>query len=131
VKLQRPLVLDAGALIDVERRSRGETYRACLDARRDGVGAWLPAVVWGQVWRGKRSQAPLSQVLNLCRVLPFTKEMGDDVGQLLALTRTSDVVDAAVVVTAFQLGGVVLTSDPDDIARLADAFDSPITIVRV
>lgn len=57
--------------------------------------------------------------------------MGSAVGQLCGRAGTSDVVDAAVVLTAHALGGAVVTSDPDDIARLADALNTPLVIEHV
>jgi hypothetical protein len=41
------------------------------------------------------------------------------VGQVLAATGTTDIVDAHVVVCARRAEQAVVTSDPDDIARLA------------
>ncbi len=41
------------------------------------------------------------------------------VGLLLAATGASDIADAHVAVCALRLGATVLTSDPDDIRRLA------------
>ncbi len=41
-----------------------------------------------------------------------------DVGRLLAASGTSDVVDAHVVVCARRSAQRVVTSDPDDLARL-------------
>ena len=40
-------------------------------------------------------------------------------GLLLAHSRTADIVDAHVVICARRAHQAVLTSDPDDIARLA------------
>jgi hypothetical protein len=40
------------------------------------------------------------------------------VGILLAATRTTDVVDAHVVICARRNAEAIVTSDPDDLARL-------------
>ena len=41
------------------------------------------------------------------------------IGLLLAASDTADIADAHVAVCALRLGGGVVTSDPEDIARLA------------
>ncbi|MCU1355312.1 MAG: hypothetical protein JWM89_730 [Acidimicrobiales bacterium] len=48
-----------------------------------------------------------------------------DAGALLARTGTSDAIDGHVAVLALATGRTVLTSDPDDIRRLA-----PTVVVR-
>jgi len=141
---QRRIVLDAGALIDVEANPRGETFRSCVHAFADGYRPYLPAVVLGQVWRGHPRQHALGKVRRLCMLLPFTgqtaedvgrllarSQTADDVGRLLGRSRTSDVVDAAVIVAAIEYNAAVLTSDPDDLARLADATDYPVRLLTV
>ena len=40
-------------------------------------------------------------------------------------------VDAAVIVAAIEYNAAVLTSDPDDLARLADATDYPVRLLTV
>jgi predicted nucleic acid-binding protein len=40
------------------------------------------------------------------------------IGRLLAASRTSDVVDAHVVLCAREADGSIVTSDPHDLARL-------------
>jgi hypothetical protein len=44
------------------------------------------------------------------------------VGRLLAQTKTSDVVDAHLVICAVRLDHDVLTGDPHDLTTLASAF---------
>lgn len=46
------------------------------------------------------------------------------VGELCGRARTSDIVDAAVVITASRRGDMILTSDPIDLLHLA-GFVSP------
>jgi hypothetical protein len=48
-------------------------------------------------------------------------------GELCGATRTDDVIDATVILTARRTGDLVLTSDPDDLRRL----DPSIAVVRV
>ncbi|MGH3773243.1 MAG: PIN domain-containing protein [Pseudonocardiaceae bacterium] len=65
----------------------------------------------------------------MCRALPFTEQTADDVGRLLARSRTSDVVDAAVIVAAIEHNAAVLTADPKDLATLASAADYPVRLL--
>ncbi|MBA2694582.1 MAG: PIN domain-containing protein [Actinobacteria bacterium] len=128
---QRRIVLDAGALIDVEANPRGETFRSCVHAFADGYRPYLPAVVLGQVWRGHPRQHALGKVRRLCMLLPFTGQTAEDVGRLLARSQTADVVDAAVIVAAIEHNAAVLTSDPDDLTRLTDAAKYPVRLLTV
>lgn len=128
---QRRLLLDAGALIDIETDPRGETFRSCVKAFDDGYRPYLPSVVLAQVWRGRTGQHPLRMVRRLCTVLPFTEHTAENVGCLLTRSRTSDVVDAAVIVAAIEHNAAVLTSDPKDLAKLASAAEYPIRLLTV
>lgn len=128
---QRRLVLDAGALIDIETAPRGETFRSCAKAFDDGYRPYLPTVVLAQVWRNRAQQHPLRMVRRLCTLLLFTEQTADDVGRLLARSRSSDVIDAAVIVAAIEHNAAVLTSDPKDLAKLASAAEYPVRLLTV
>ena len=127
----RGLVLDAGALISLESKPRGRVFAACRDAVDAGVRPLLPTVVLAQVWRAGPRQAPLAMLRRMCRSVPFTEDVAEAVGRLLAVSRTTDVVDAAVVVAAMSYGGIVLTSDPGDLRKLGDAVGVSLPIVVV
>ncbi|MGH3822537.1 MAG: PIN domain-containing protein [Pseudonocardiaceae bacterium] len=129
--LQRRLILDSGALIDIETTPRGETFRSCVKAFEDGYRPYLPTVVLAQVWRDSAQQHSLRMIRRLCTLLPFTEQTAEDVGGLLARSRTSDVVDAAVIVAAIQHNAAVLTSDPKDLAGLASAAEYPVRLLTV
>ncbi len=84
-----------------------------------------------QVWRGgSGSQALLSRALKSVEVLPLDDSIARQVGSLLAKTKLSDVVDAAVVVVANN-GDRILTSDPDDLYTLAAASGRRLDVVAV
>lgn len=131
VSPQRRLLLDAGALVDIETDPCGETFRSCVKAFEDGYRPYLPSVVLAQVWRDRTRQYPLRMVRWLCTVLPFTEQTAEEVGLLLARSRTSDVVDAAVIVAAIEYNAAVLTSDPKDLAKLASAAEYPVCLLTV
>ena len=81
----------------------------------------LSTVVLGQAWRGG-PQARLSRLLRGCRVEPLTESQARSAGAALAASGSSDLVDAAVVVTALRRDDLIVTSDPDDLRRIASAL---------
>jgi hypothetical protein len=113
------VVLDAGALVAVERRDRfvGSMLRL---AQHDARPVVTSGAVVAQVWRGGGRQALVARLLAGVRVAPLDLHAGRQVGGLLAQTRTSDVVDGHVAHLAVD-GAVVLTSDPDDLGVLLAA----------
>lgn len=111
------LVLDAGALIAIERGDRELVAR--LSAER--IAGRIPVThggVVGQVWRGGSRQARLARALRAIEVAPLDDELGHRAGVLLGAAEQSDVVDAALVSLARD-GDDILTSDPDDLLALA------------
>jgi hypothetical protein len=81
----------------------------------------VPAPVLAQAWRGG-PQHNLARLLKGCVLEAFAENVARDVGRLLAASKTADVVDASVVVSALLRGDVVVTSDPTDLRALADAL---------
>ncbi len=125
----RGLIFDAGALVAFEASDR----RLCVLVQRAkdlGRSIVIPAGVLAQVWRdaGPR-QVRLSILLQSPRVLIETLDLqrAKVVGQLCGRSRTSDVIDASVVVAAWTHGRTVVTSDAGDIRQL----DPGLTIVSV
>ncbi|MCY4371829.1 MAG: hypothetical protein OXF41_20965 [bacterium] len=84
--------------------------------------------VVAQVWRGGARQARLAAFVKTLTVHPFDDGMA--VGRLLALTSTSDVVDAHLVLVALRLSEEVLTGDPDDLGYLASVLGSAASTIR-
>lgn len=124
------LVLDAGALVAVER---GDRVLSARIAREQSAGR-LPRThggVVGQVWRGGRGrQVPLARLLAGVDIVPLDDALGRRAGVLLGRAGTSDVVDAALVVLA-EDGDEIVTSDPGDLVRLAAASDRHVEVVPV
>jgi len=112
------LVLDAGALIAIERNDREVWGALKLAALRDAEVV-VPTTVLAQVWRATRSQAGLARALALCVLAPFDP-VARKVGELCGRTRTADICDAHVAVVA-RKGDIIFTSDPTDIGRLLAA----------
>jgi hypothetical protein len=120
-------VLDAGAFVAVEKRDRniGAMLRV-LQQRR--VPLATSSAVVAQVWRNGRRQALLARLLSGVDVRALAP--GDDrrTGELLALAKTDDVIDAHLVLGA-EDGDRMLTSDSDDIKRLLDARGVDATVI--
>ena len=113
------VVLDAGALMAFERAN--PKMRALFrEALRTGARLVIPAGVLGQVWRDDSRQVPLRALLKgeTTAVPVLDQVMAQAAGVLCARTRTTDVIDATVVLTAKLENAVVLTSDVDDMHRL-------------
>jgi predicted nucleic acid-binding protein len=114
------LVLDAGALIGIERRSpkMQEIVRAARDRRASLV---VPTAALAQVVRSGGRQTNLRRFLadSYLRFAALDYPTALRIGALLGETGTSDVVDAAVVVCARELSlAPVITSDPEDLRKL-------------
>lgn len=117
---------DAGALIAGERNS---VPMWALHRRTLARGKW-PTVstgVLGQVWRGG-PQAQLSRILLGCKVAPLTDAEARAAGIALAKSGANDLIDAVVVVTALARDDLVVTSDPDDLTRIASAIGRSLRI---
>lgn len=122
-------VLDAGALVAVDRRDRlvGAQLRVL---QRQGTPVRVSAAVVGQVWRDGRRQANLARVLAGLGVEALETDDGKRIGELLAQARSTDVVDAHVALLTAP-ADLVLTSDPGDIRTLLQARGIPARVQPV
>ncbi|MBA3743427.1 hypothetical protein [Sporichthya sp.] len=123
------LVLDAGALLAVDRADRAMIARLRTAERHD-----LPlrsnAMVIAQVWRDERGrQAELARMLKAVDVHEVDQPTGRAAGVLLGQTGLTDAVDATVALLA-QTGDQVLTSDVADLKRLLGALGRSAPVVR-
>lgn len=121
------LTFDAGALIAAERNERNFWG---FWKRTVPVDRTIPAVVIAQAWRGPRS-ARVAMVINGCRIEPVDEFLAKAAGELLSRSGTSDAIDAIVVVSAARRGDVILTTDPDDLRRLAAVAQRRVTIIGI
>lgn len=112
------VVLDAGALIAVDRRIQ-RVQALLLVAQRQGVPVRTSSAVVGQVWRDGARQANLARVLAGVEMAALDPPAGRRIGELLAGAETADVVDGHVALLA-ESGDIVLTSDATDLARLLE-----------
>lgn len=124
------LVLDAGALVALERRDPDLTAWV-KDELRCGRTPLTHGGIVGQVWRGGRGrQSALAPLLKALDVAPLDDALGRRSGSLLAVTGSSDVLDAAIVLLA-RRGDSLVTSDPRDLDELATAAGLQVDIVPV
>jgi len=114
------ITFDAGGLTALDRNDRRVLTLVARAAER-GMRITIPATALAQAIRNPARQA------RLCRLM---RQAGTDlisldgpeataVGQLLARTGMTDIVDAHVAVCARRAGQVVVTSDADDLRRIA------------
>jgi hypothetical protein len=113
------LVLDAGALIAIERGDR-DTAAVIEVARQESRAVIVPAGVVGQAWRGGGRQARLARLLNARDVVvePLTDAGARAAGVLCGTAGTTDVIDATVVLAARRFHATVISSDRDDLEVL-------------
>jgi hypothetical protein len=124
------LVLDAGALVAVERADR-HTVALIKQELVAGRAPLTHGGIVGQVWRGGAGrQATLARLLPGLDVAPLDASLGRRAGALLGQARLDDVIDAALVLLAAD-GDSMLTSDPSDLAPLAAAAGRHVDIVPV
>jgi predicted nucleic acid-binding protein len=114
------IVYDTGALLAAERRN--PDFLALHDeVTAARIRPIIPVVVLAQAWRGG-PQHQISRVLKGCDILPDDAATGRAAGVACAASGTGDVVDAIVIATAVRHQAAVVTSDPRDLTRLADAI---------
>jgi hypothetical protein len=124
------MVLDAGALVAVERGDR-DMIALIKRERQEGRAPLTNGGVIGQVWRGGHGrQAILARLLPGVDVHPIDDSLGRRAGVLLGSAGSTDVVDAAVVLLAHD-GDDIFTSDPRDLRDLAQAAGRHVELIPV
>ena len=123
------VVYDAAVLVAADRNERRAwaEHKARLEF---GVVPLVPAPVVAQVSRSPQ-QAQLRSLLTGCVVVPLGETEAHEAGRLLGRTKTSDVIDAVVVTTALRQRATILTSDPDDIARLVRPSGREVAVITI
>jgi hypothetical protein len=122
------MVLDAGALVAVDRDDRAMMARLRA-AQQHGLELRTNAMVVAQVWRDRRGrQVSLARLLRAVDVRAVSPRDGREAGALLAAADAADPIDATVVLLAAP-GDRILTSDPGDLARLAESAGNRPVIV--
>jgi len=122
------VTLDAGALIALDRDDR-KVLVLLARAKELGARVTVPATALAQAIRRPATQARLARLIRqpTTDVNPLDIVDATSVGILLRASRTRDIADAHVVICAKRAKQAIVTSDPDDIARL----DPSATLVRI
>jgi hypothetical protein len=111
---------DTGMLIALERRKQ----RALIAFRaitQRGYLPVVPAVVCAEWWRGRTDIR--DEILAAVSLEDMPLHLCRATGEALAAVRGSSLADAAVMASAaLRGGGVVYTSDPEDLGRLQVHF---------
>ena len=127
--LARALVLDAGALIALEKGDQNTA--GLIETGFDlGVPIIVPASVLAQVWRGDARAASVNRTVAAAAVDPLNEERSKEVGVRLGRRGGDDVADAHVVCCAVEHRATVATSDPDDIRALAGS-DERLVLIEI
>lgn len=126
------LVLDAGALIALDRNDRAAW--ALLRVAADGNSpVHVPAGAIAQAWRNGSRQALLSRALRRCDEVPLDGALARAAGSLCGASRTADIVDASVAIVAAgraRHGDVAIaTSDRGDISHLLATLGVDLRII--
>ncbi len=114
------LTFDAGGLIALDRNNR-RIIALISRATELGLRVTVPATALAQAIRNPAQQARLSRFIRQANtdLVPLNGADAVLVGQILAKSGTSDIVDAHVVVCARRTLQPVVTSDPGDLSRIA------------
>jgi hypothetical protein len=125
----KAIVLDAGALVALERNDRAVWNALRLAAARK-VDVLVPSTALAQVWRGGKRQARLAAALAHAVLAPFDP-LARAVGELCGRSRTTDICDAHVAFVAAAHGDVLYTSDVRDMRRLLGVLThTPPVVIR-
>lgn len=116
------ITFDTGALIALERR-RDRMLRVVRAAEQTGTSIVVPSVVLAEWWRGRPSRQ-MALLLAGVTVEPVGEDLAAAAGEAMAAIRDATTVDALVMASAARRGGVVYTSDVEDLGRLQRHFPS-------
>jgi hypothetical protein len=112
------ITADTGFLIGLERqKQRAIDLLGYASARKLRIS--VPVAAVAEWWRGGARQA---RILRLVASEDMTEALAKSAGEALAAVPGATVVDAIVMASAAARGGVVYTSDFDDLSRLRAHF---------
>lgn len=118
------VVLDSQGLWAVARNDSEDARAVLAASSQAGIPVLVPAAVLAETLFGDERDAQANQVLKKLQVVSLTETIARSAAQLKRLagmTGVAATLDAIVVATSVAAGGgVILTSAPGDIRRLAD-----------
>ncbi len=121
------VVYDRGALVAIDS-GNDLSLRRHLKRITARLHVIVPVPVAAQVVRHPQRQARLMAALRACDIVPFEAAHAGLVGQLLAQSGTSDVVDGFVAIKAAEVAATVITSDAQDIKHLLHVMGVRLTL---
>ncbi|CAN5503165.1 hypothetical protein BH10ACT2_BH10ACT2_10430 [soil metagenome] len=128
------LVLDAGALIALDRHDRF-AWSALREAVVADDNIRVPSGAIAQAWRDGARQVLLARALSHCDEVALAGSFARASGILCGRASTTDVIDASVALTvagaAHNETVAVLTSDPDDIRHLLSVLQVDARVVEI
>jgi predicted nucleic acid-binding protein len=117
---------DTGMLIALERRKPRATEALRAIVRR-GLLPVVPAVVYAEWWRGRSDVR--EEILAMVIVEDMPPMLCRAAGEALGAVRGSSLADAVVMASAaLRGGGVVYTSETDDMRRLQRHFPTVLVL---
>lgn len=113
------ITFDTGALIGLERRH--QRIRHVVErAKERGFDIHVPSVCVAEWWRKRSDRA--ETILDALEIVHTDDELVRLAGEAQGLVATATTIDAIVMASAARRGGVVYTSDFDDLERLRAVF---------
>lgn len=114
------ITFDTGALLAIERR-RDRMLRVVRAAEQTAMPIVIPSVVVAEWWRSE-PKGRMALFLRGVVVEPVGKELAAAAGAALAAIPSATTIDAIVMACAARRGGVVYTSDTEDLLLLQSYF---------
>jgi predicted nucleic acid-binding protein len=123
--------LDTGALIALQKRKR-RAWQFVELAVADDLELRAPAAILAEFWRGPVTMKPLATLIeSAISWVDVTPRLARRAGlALVDAGRGPSAIDALVATVAALHGDVVLTSDVEDFARLANHYPG-LRVLRV
>ena len=129
------VVLDSEGLWAVARNDDDDAQAVVAASMVAGVPVLVPAAVLAETLYGDARDARVNQVLKKLQIVDLTDPIARLAAQLklrASMVGVAATIDAVVVaVSAIAGGGVIVTSDVEDIRRLADTSGVRIRTVQV
>ena len=123
------IVYDTAVLVAADRSDRRlwADHRARLEL---GMVPLTTAPVVAQASRSSH-QVQLRRFLRGCQVKALSEAEAHEVGALVGTSGVGDVVDVHVVLVASRARASVLTSDDEDLQRIATVLEDPVPVVHL
>jgi hypothetical protein len=121
---------DTGALLAAERNDR-RMWALHAGFLTEETAPVVPAPVLAQAWRGGARQASMSRLLAFCQVEALSEGIARAVGVLAGESGHPDVVDVAVVEGAARRRDGIVTSDPNDLAKVIPVTGLSLAVLSV